>query len=230
MAILIQDSSTFSEHFLTKFLENGFGALPKRELEVYLLYLFLEDGQFKNESAEIDYHEMSLALRISETKVRNLVYEIELKYAPPETFAQSLIDLIEQNRFEVDTVKKLIKFSVQRPLLKQAFEYEVRKLGGVSDGSFSKQIVTIKQDTFAKLLNRLYGDKVHDEMLNRVQCEIELGAVAQNERTGLLRLFAEEFIKTSGGKSAEMLFDNLNPVEWLKSLQRRTIETETPNE
>ncbi|MBD3768385.1 MAG: hypothetical protein IE928_10660, partial [Gammaproteobacteria bacterium] len=134
--------------------------------------------------------------------------------------------LIEQNRFEVDTVKKLIKFSVQRPLLKQAFEYEVRKLGGVSDGSFSKQIVTIKQDTFAKLLNRLYGNKVDDEMLARVQHEIGLDEATQNKRTGLFRLFAEEFIKTSGGKTAELLFDNLNPVEWLKALQQRNIKTE----
>jgi len=120
MAIKINNANSFSDRFMAKFLENGFGALPKRELEVYLLHLLLEDGQFKNEFGEIDYHEMSLALRISETKVRNLVYEIELKYAQPETFDQSLIDLIEQNRFEVDTVKKLIKFSVQRPLLKQA--------------------------------------------------------------------------------------------------------------
>lgn len=46
MDITIQDANTFSKRFLTKFLENGFGALPKRELEVYLLYLLLEDGQF----------------------------------------------------------------------------------------------------------------------------------------------------------------------------------------
>ena len=97
----------------------------------------------------------------------------------------------------------------------------MHKLGGVSDGSFSKQIVTIKQDTFAKLLNRLYGDKVDDEMLARVRHEIGFDAGAQNERTGLFRLFAEEFIKTSGGKTAEMLFDSQNPVAWLKTLQQK---------
>ena len=95
MATKINNSNAFSDCFMARFLENGFGALSKRELEVYLLHLLLEDGQFKNEIGEIDYHEMSLALRISETKVRNLVYEIELKYAPLETFYQSLIELIE---------------------------------------------------------------------------------------------------------------------------------------
>jgi hypothetical protein len=53
--------------------------MAKRELEVYLLHLLLEDGQFVNRDGEIDYHEMSLTLRISEAKVRNLVYAAELK-------------------------------------------------------------------------------------------------------------------------------------------------------
>jgi len=106
----------------------------------------------------------------------------------------------------------------------------VRKLGGVSDGSFSKQIVTIKQDTFAKLLNRLYGDKVDDEMLARVQQELEVEPDAKSLRTELFRLFAEEFFKTSGKKLAETLFDNLSPVEWLKALQRHNKETESLNE
>lgn len=53
--IEIKNPNQFSERFLSKFLENGFGALPKRELEVYLLPLLLEDGQFKNENGEIDF-------------------------------------------------------------------------------------------------------------------------------------------------------------------------------
>lgn len=221
--MIINNPHTFSERFLSKFLESGFGAMPKREMEIYLLHLMLEDGQFKNEEGEIDYHEMSMALRISESKVRNLVYAVELKYAPPSSFDQALIELIERQRYEVDAVKGVIKFSVQRPLLKQAFEYEVRKLGGVSDGSFSKQVVIIKQETFAKLLSRLYGNKVNQEMLTRVQHELKVELNTENPRDGLFRLFAEEFVKTSGGKTAEMIFDSLNPVAWLKALQAITL-------
>jgi len=200
--------------------------MPKRELEVYLLHLLLEDGQFKNENDAIDFHEMSLALKITEAKVRNLVYEIELKYQQPMGFSQALIELVEKQSYEVDQSRKAIKFWIQSPLLKQAFEYEVRQLGGISDGSFAKHLVMIKEATFAKLLNRLYGMSVNDELLNRVSVQLK-----ENEtlKAGLFRLFAEEFVKTSGGKTAEMLFDSLNPVAWLKTLQRSKIETETPN-
>jgi len=142
-----------------------------------------------------------------------------LKYQPHELFDEALIQLIDQNRFEVDTVKQQIKFSIQRPLLRQVFEYEVRKLGGVSDGSFSKQVVTIKQDRFAKLLTRLYGDKIADAKLTEVQKRLnKKGAVLGNERADLFSLFAEEFVKSSGGKTAELLFDSLSPAAWLKDL------------
>lgn len=44
-------------------------------------------------------------------------------------------------------------------MTKQYFEYEIRKLNGVSDGSFAKHIVTISRDTFEKLLINLYEDE-----------------------------------------------------------------------
>jgi hypothetical protein len=141
-----------------------------------------------------------------------------------------LIQLIEQNRFEVTPDKTQIRFSVQSPLLKQAFEYEVRQLGGISDGSFAKHIVTIKQATFAKLLDRLFGEKVDSEILAGVEAELSESATPAEQRAGLFRLFAEEFVKTSGVKSAEMAFDSLNsinPVAWLKALQRKQPQVES---
>ncbi|MBO1926349.1 hypothetical protein J3998_02060 [Thiomicrorhabdus sp. 6S2-11] len=108
-------------------------------------------------------------------------------------------------------------------MLKQAFEYEVRQLGGISDGSFAKHLVTIKEETFAKLLNHLYGEAVNDTLMNRVSVQLKDN---ETPKAGLFRLFAEEFVKTSGGKTAEMIFDNLSPIEWLKALtDRKEVET-----
>ena len=60
----INSAYSFCELFLDKFLENGFGAMPKRECEIYLLHLLLKDGQFKNEKGQIDFREMSVALKM----------------------------------------------------------------------------------------------------------------------------------------------------------------------
>ena len=92
--MMITDANSFCEQFLAKFLESGFSALPKREMEIYLRHFLLADGQFTNAHGKIDYHEMSLALCITEKKVRNLVYEVELKYQQPIDFSKALIELV----------------------------------------------------------------------------------------------------------------------------------------
>jgi len=213
--ININNKEKFTIDFINKFLENGFGALPKREIEIYIMNLLLEDGQFVNDNGDIDYHEISLILKLSETKVRNLIYEVELKYKKKHNFLKELIQLIEKGKYE--PLGNKIKFSIQSPLLKQYFEYEVRKLpNSISDGSFSKNIVTISQDTFAKLLNNLYKDE--DKITSFINILPEEKKERVSDKESLFREFTKEFLKTSGNRSANLIFDVLNPVDFLKGL------------
>jgi len=210
----------FANNFLNKFLENGFGSLPKREIEIYIMNLLLEDGQFINENGDIDFHEISLILKLSETKVRNLIYEVELKYRNNHNFLEQLIELIEKQKYEVDGDK--IKFSIQSPLLKQYFEYEIRKLpNSISDGSFSKNIVTISKETFEKLLKSLYKD---DEKINKFIDKLpDDKKKIIKDKDSLFKEFVREFIKRSGSRSADLIFDFINPVQFLKELVNGNI-------
>ncbi len=54
--------------------------------------------------------------------------------------------------------KDMIRLSIHDALTKQAFEYEVRKLNGIADGSFSKNVVTINKDIFPDLLLNLFDN------------------------------------------------------------------------
>jgi len=211
----LNNPTTFANKFLTKFLENGFGSLPKREIEIYIMNLLLEDGQFINNNGDIDFHEISLILKLSETKVRNLIYEVELKYRNNNNFLEQLIELIEKQKYEVDGDK--IKFSIQSPLLKQYFEYEIRKLpNSISDGSFSKNIVTISKETFEKLLISLYkDDEKINEFINKLPDDKK---EIIKDKDSLFREFVKEFIKRSGSRSADLIFDILNPVDFLRGL------------
>lgn len=210
----LNNQKEFADKFLSKLLENGFGAMPKREIEIYLIHLLLVDEQFMNESGELDFHEMSLVLKMSETRVKNLVYEVDLKYSVPKDFVSELIGLIEHGKFEIYGTE--IKFAVHSPMLKQAFEYEVRKLGGVSDGSFAKHVVTISQKTFECLINRLYGkSQKAQEIINALPADLRVTIVNQES---LVKEFVQAFIKTSGGRTADLLFDAISPVDLLRRL------------
>lgn len=216
--IQLKDKVNFAENFISKLLENGFDFMKEKELKIYILYLLLEDGQFINSDGDIDFHEISLELKISETKVRNLIYEVELKYRDNHNFIEQLISIIEKGKYEVSDDK--IKFAVHNPLVKQYFEYEIRKLDGVSDGSFAKHIVAISSDTFEKLLLKLYGnsDKA-TEIINELPENLQENITNQE---GLIKEFVREFGKsfsnTSGERCANLLFDVIDPVSLLKRL------------
>ena len=216
--IEIKDKSTFADKFIKKLLENGFDFMKERELKVYILYLLLEDGQFVNENGNIDFHEMSLKLKISETKVRNLFYEVELKYRNNHNFPEQLINIIEKKRYEV--IKDQVKFAVYNPLVKQYFEYEIRKLNGVSDGSFSKNIVTINIETFEKLLLKLYNNSQKvDEIIKKLPKNFQEKIT---DRKSLIEEFVKEFVKgfsnKSGENTADLVFGILTPAKFLRKL------------
>lgn len=212
------NKSQFTDKLINKLLENGFDFLSLKELKVYILYLLLEDGQFVNDEGDIDFHEVSLVLKISEAKVRNLIYEVELKYRDNHNFIQQLIAIIEKGKYEVIIDK--VKFAVHNPLVKQYFEYEIRKLDGVSDGSFAKHIVTISTTTFEKLLLKLYGDSTKaDEIIRELPEELKEKIVDKESLfKEFVREFGKSFLSTSGERSANLLFDVIEPVTLLKRL------------
>jgi hypothetical protein len=214
----LNNKSNFTDKFLTKLLENGFDFMKEKELKIYILYLLLEDGQFVNSDGDIDFHEVSLILKISETKVRNLIYEVELKYRDNHNFIEQLINIIEKGKYEASEGK--IKFAVHNPLVKQYFEYEIRKLDGVSDGSFAKHIVTISDKTFEKLLLKLYGNSTKaDQIISGFPEHLQQKVT---DKESLIKEFVREFGKsfssTSGERSANFLFDVIDPVSLLKRL------------
>lgn len=214
----LNNKSNFTDKFLTKLLENGFDFMKEKELKIYILYLLLEDGQFVNGDGDIDFHEVSLILKISETKVRNLIYEVELKYRDNRSFVEQLISIIDKGKYEVSEDK--IKFAVHNPLVKQYFEYEIRKLDGVSDGSFAKHIVTISKSTFEKLLLKLYGDSTKADKIIATLPENIKESITDKESLikEFVREFGKSFSNTSGERSANLLFDFIDSVSLLKRL------------
>jgi hypothetical protein len=60
--------------------------------------------------------------------------------------------------------------------------------------------------------------------------ELNESATPIEQRDELFRLLAEEFVKTSGGKTVKILFDSLNPVAWLKALKTKPPNIENLDE
>jgi hypothetical protein len=210
----LNDPTKFAVQFLERFMANGFATLPKREVEILVMHLLLQDGIFGNDPEDIDHHMLSLQLKLPESRIRSLMYEVELKYGQQPDPIEGIIGLIEKGRYEIAGTK--VKFSVHSPLLKQYLEYEIRQLDGVSDGSFGKHIVTLELNTFQLLLEHLYGDRsLPESLISEMPPEYR-----QLDNEGMVKAAFGEFIKAfacrSGTRSADLVFDAIDPLGFLK--------------
>ena len=64
---------------IDRYLKRGFGSMNKNDFEVWIFY-FLLHNQLKG----MGNYDISLELRIPESKVKRLKYEAELKYGSPQ--------------------------------------------------------------------------------------------------------------------------------------------------
>jgi len=212
----LRNPNKFSQNFIAEYLSRGFGVLPKREVDIVILHYLIEDGVFeKDEGGELDYYEMSTKLKISETKVRNLIKDVQLRYESftEETFKLRLYQLIYKTRFSFDKNQDyIIIFSIANPMLKQTFEHWVAKVNGFTDSSFSSKIVKLSNDVFADVLVRLYGDESEDALLE-LKTKLPDDAPEEMKKASSVKeyflRFVDKYLESFAGKSGELTAETL---------------------
>lgn len=156
--------STLNE-FVDSYLEKGFGSMNKNDFEVAIFnYLITERSEFYRKSN----YEISILLRIPETKVKRLRYEAALKNKDlsEDKLKNGVVELLEKAKIREDG-KKII-FQVEHILLKTYISSLLKKHGCACDGSFSPEIVAINADDYPYLLEEIYP-KEYEELKKQLR-------------------------------------------------------------
>ncbi len=217
-AITIQNPRNFLKNLLETYFERGLGSLAKRDIEVLLIYLLIEDGCL---GEDIDINRISRLLKLSKTKAKNLVYDVQLRYLQysEQEAIERFVNLIEQARFEV--TKEKITFVVRDPLLRQYVEDWIAQTNGFSDTSFNKELIKISPeiltDIFTYLIKITSEDKVKlEDIKSRLPVDSDQSLFKQITIKGLLKMFVQKYIQHMvDGVSKEAL---AKTVEMLRSL------------
>lgn len=214
-SITIHRPQEFLKTFLESYFERGLGSLNKRDIEVLLIYLLVRDGCM---GPDIDINKISRLLKLSQTKTRNLVYDVQLRYLQySEVEAiKHFIELIENARFEI--TKERITFVVRDPLLRQYLEDWISHIHGFSDTSFNKELIKISPELLPEIFTYLAG--IHsseqvklEELKSRLPKDVDQSLFSQLTVKGLFKMFVEKYMqhlvsdmsKTTLAKTVEIL-------------------------
>lgn len=145
--------AAFADELVERLFGSGFSVLGKKEVELAVLALLEEAGALGTRTN----HELSVALGITEMRVRNLLHSARLRHgiSDEEYLRSRLPAMLTKMSAEVikgqDGIER-IRLVIEDALLQQALNARIKLAGGVPDPSFGKEITVVKLDVFTEVV------------------------------------------------------------------------------
>lgn len=193
--------------FLNKYTSPAFGALPKNEVELLVLDLLESLGAINKEP---EIYELVSNLKINRSKARTLIYNRELRRSSSDDLDKKLIYLLKRPLIQKNGEQFILE--IDNPLVSDHLRSKVKKLGFVSDGSFSPSIVKLGLNGISALTESLLNQ---DDRENVREALVRAGAPDASLR-GVLKATFKMVAKKVASDAGEALMDNasqyLSPI------------------
>ncbi|MBR4336769.1 MAG: hypothetical protein IKP91_00810 [Bacteroidaceae bacterium] len=180
---------------IKEYVKRGFGSMNKNDFEVWI-FNYLLHGDLLGKSN----YDISVELRMPESKVKRLRYEASLKYGNPTDTSQyneafkSLLGNVNLKKGS----NNIVQFAVEDTQLRHYLDSILKKKGRFADTSFNTEVVSITLDDLAMLLDETCTEneketfkkkvngsgKIIDYLKNRLE-EVANHAIEKGITTGL---------------------------------------------
>ena len=193
---------------MKSYMHPAFGSMAKRDFDI-LLFMKLQELGVLDMNPEL--YDLVSDLRVTRSKARNLLYEAKLRATSKEELDSELIFLLKDPTFMKDNDK--IALEIDNPYLIDHLRSHLRKLGHLTDGSFSQELIKLTPEAFIALFESYMPKESIDSVRETF---IELGAVQDTTFRGVfkgvLKKLGNKVADEAGGAVAESLADYLGPV------------------
>lgn len=142
------------DRFISEYLNRGFGSMNKNDFEIAIFHYLLQSS-----CEGMSNYQLSLKLRLPESKVKRLRYEASLKYGDnnmEENF-ERVNKLLEHSQVKKDG--QMVKFAIEDIGLRNYLDAEMKSGGRFTDSSFNTEIVTVDADDLEWFLTTHGKDK-----------------------------------------------------------------------
>ena len=203
------NETMFLEQFLDVFVRNGFGALPKREIELVLLQLIKTNAESWNEGP-LPIYQLARNLKLSPKRLQNLFDELDYRdESKSEEWCDNQLKSILEHAEKIRD-GEYIQFQIDDGLLRDYATAKVRAGYGIVDTSFNSAVIKLTGKRFVALAFELLDENTRNEMLEQIPiADRNAEQDAQNTK-GSIRLFIDAFMvkagETAGKKSVDLGF------------------------
>lgn len=201
------DRNKFAEEFLEAYLQDGFTAMTKREIDFLVLQLLVKHKKGWDWKNPPNAFELAKALKAKRTRLRSMMDELSFRTQMDDETAKERLRQIILDRvgpksdatFDGGTVRMQIEDGYLREFAKSLVYEDL----GIVDTSFDRSIMTLSASKFLGLVGTLVNEETRSHM--EAALEKHRDQLPDNEKQGIWRIFLENFVKSAGtelGKKA----------------------------
>jgi len=131
----------FGKQFIDKYLSNGFGAMPKSEIDILVFHLLSESEEIKDKS---NYH-IANKLMITESKVKSLSLHSSLKYKPVnhKSILSNIVDRVCSEMQKTEFNDQVVTISIESPVDQREFVHAVKSIGRSIEYGLNRELLKI---------------------------------------------------------------------------------------
>ena len=204
------DKEKFTEEFLQVYLQDGFTAMTKREIDLLILRLLVDHKDGWSWENPPNAFEMAQALKAKRTRLRSMMDELSFRNqmddeVAKERLRQIILDRVgpeSDTTFEGATVRIQIEDGYLREFAKSLVQEDL----GIVDTSFDRSIMSLSASKFLGLVGALVNENTRAHM--ETELKKHQDQLPKNEKQGIWKIFLESFVKSAGtelGKKAVKL-------------------------
>lgn len=193
-----EEAKSALSYFLKSYMTPAFGALPKNEVELIVLNVL---EKLKAIDTEPELYDLVSQLKITRSKARGLIYDRELRRSSEAELDEKVKSLLK--RPLIQKSGDLYVLEVENPLVSDHLRAKVKKLGYVSDGSFSPTIVKLGLDAVTALMESYLSDTEKAD----VRGALVAAGAPDTSLTGVLKATLRKVAGRLASESGEVLMD-----------------------
>lgn len=196
------------KELMKNYLTPAFGAISKRDFEILLFMKLQELGIFDKDP---EIYDIVSSLKVTRTKARNLLYEAKLRHTSESELDEELKTLLISPIFLKDNDK--IALEIGNPFLTDHLRAKLKKLGHITDGSFSSELIKLTEKAYLSLFEDMLPNNKKNEIKKAL---IESGIAADTSfkgvMTGVLKKLGKKFAGAAGDALGEKIGEYLYPI------------------
>lgn len=199
-------SRVFKE-LLKEYINPAYGAMSKRDFDI-MLFMKLQELEIIEKTPEI--YDVVSSLKVTRTKARNLIYESKLRTSTENDLENELKELVSSPILK-DGDK--VNLEIGNPYLADYIRSELKKLGHITDGSFSNELLKMTTDAYAALFESLVPEDRKREIKDTL---VSCGAIADTSFKAMLKSITKKIASKVIGNVGDAVVDNVS--DYLKPI------------